>query len=54
MKQLSSVFLVLVCTLAFSNISFGKAQEANTKIAKSKPFEILYSETIPQIGLQRS
>ena len=52
MKKVSSVFLMLACSLVFSNASFGKSQEPPTEISKSKPFEILYSETLPEVALK--
>jgi uncharacterized protein YodC (DUF2158 family) len=51
MKQFSSVFLILIYTLTFSNISFGKSLESAEEIAK-KPFEILYFETLPEASFQ--
>ena len=52
MKQVSSVFLILIYTLTFSNISFGKSLGSAEEIAKRKPFEILYFETLPEASFQ--
>ncbi len=52
MKQVSRVFLTLICTLIFANASFGQSQESSTEMSKSKPFEILYFEKLPRIAFQ--
>ncbi len=52
MKQVSSVFLLLVWLLILSNTSYGKSQEPDVIHPKSQPFEILYFENLPEIAFQ--
>ena len=54
MKLTSTVALVLIPTLIFSFPAFGKDSESPNDLSKSKPFEILYFETLPEIALQES
>ncbi len=52
MKQVSSVFVLLVWLLILSNTAYGKSLEPDVIHPKSQPFEILYFENLPEIAFQ--
>ena len=54
MKQVPTLVLLLAFTLNLSSIAFGKSQESLPEQSQSKPFEILYFETLPTLALKEA
>ncbi|MDH3505388.1 MAG: hypothetical protein OEM58_12790, partial [Nitrospirota bacterium] len=48
----SVFFLLILSTLILAHPSLGKSIDPNGEISQSPPFEILYSETLPEAALQ--